>query len=290
MIQSIENNEHKILIYLKSKSNFSHCPLCGMKSQHVHSTYIRKPLDASILSKPVQLKIQAKKFFCLNSNCKRQIFTERFTGFLNTYRRLTVRLEEVFLQLSLSMSAEALSRFLFKLGYERSGDSLLDLLRRIDSTEKEIKNQSLTHIGVDDFSFRRGVEFGTVICDLKTHRPVEILASRSTQAFKEWLEKHPSVKLVTRDRATTYTKAIHSTNPDIIQIADKWHFLKNLLDVVKETISSRFPKGWFIIPECPVLETTDNETDIATTNEESTVSHESLSEKEQSKWTLILEV
>lgn len=49
------------------------------------------------------------------------------------------------------MSAEALSRFLFKLGYERSGDSLLDLLRRIDSTEKEIKNQSLTHIGVDDF-------------------------------------------------------------------------------------------------------------------------------------------
>ena len=84
-----------------------------MKSQHVHSTYIRKPLDASILSKLVQLKIQAKKFFCFDSNCKYQIFTERFTGFLNAYRRLTVRLEEVFLQLSLSMSAEALSRFLF---------------------------------------------------------------------------------------------------------------------------------------------------------------------------------
>ena len=69
----------------------------------------------------------------------------------------------------------------------------------------------------------------------------------------------------------------------MIQIADKWHFLKNLLDVVKETISSRFSKGWFIIPESPVIETMDNETDISTTNEESTVSHESLSEKEQSK-------
>lgn len=97
----------------------------------------------------------------------------------------------------------------------------------MDSTEKEIENQSLTHIGVDDFSFRRGVDFGTVIYDLKTQRLFEILASRSTQAFKEWLEKHPSVKLVTRDRATTYTKVIHSMNPDIIQIADKWHFLKN---------------------------------------------------------------
>ena len=138
MIQSIENNEHKILIHLKSESNFNHCPLCDMKSQHVHSTYIRKPLDASILSKPVQLKIQAKKFFCLNSNCKRQIFTERFNGFLNTYRRLTLRLEEVFLQLSLSMSAEALSRFLFKLGYERSGDSLLEesFLRFQETTKK----------------------------------------------------------------------------------------------------------------------------------------------------------
>ena len=54
-----------------------------------------RPLDASILNKPVQLRIQAKKFFCLNPNCKRQIFTERFTGFLNAYRRLTIRLEEV---------------------------------------------------------------------------------------------------------------------------------------------------------------------------------------------------
>ncbi len=184
-IQSIENNEHEILICLKSKSSTSYCPLCDMQSQHVHSTYIRKPLDASILSKPVQLKIQPKKFFCYNSNFKRQSFTERFTGFLNAYRCLTVRLEEFLLQLSLSMSAEALSRFLFKLGYERSGDSLLDLLKRIDSTEKEIENQSLTHIGVDDFSFRRGVDFGTVICDLKIHLPVEILASRSTREFKE---------------------------------------------------------------------------------------------------------
>ena len=73
---------------------------------------------------------------------------------------------------------------------------------------------------------------------------------------------------MTHDRATTYTKAIHSTNPDMIQIADKWHFLKNLLDVVKETISSRFSKGWFIIPESPVIETMDNETDISTTKEE----------------------
>ena len=80
---------------------------------------------------------------------------------------------------------------------------------------------------------------------------------------------------MTRDRATTYTKAIHSANPDIIQIAKKWHFLKNLLDVVKETISSPFPKGWFILPESPVIQIMDNETDISTTNEESTVSHES---------------
>ena len=176
------------------------------------------------------------------------------------------------------------------MGYERSGDSLLDLLKRMDSTEKERKNQSLTHIGVDDFSFRRGVDFGTVICDLKTHRPVEILASRSTQAFKDWLEKHPSVELVTRDRATTYTKAINSIHPDMIQIADKWHFLKNLLDVVKDTISARFPKGWFTVDQSPEVEIIDHELAIPTTNEESTVRQESLSEKEQAKWALILTV
>lgn len=86
-----------------------------------------------------------------------------------------------------------------------------------------------------------------------------------------------------RDRATTYTKAIHLTNPDIIQVADKWHFLKNLLTVVKETISSHFPKGWFTVPESSVIETTDHTTDITITNEKLIFSHESLFEKEQAK-------
>ena len=53
------------------------------------------------------INIYLKYSVLLNANCKRQIFTERFTGFLNAYRRLTVRLEEVFFQLSLSVSAEA---------------------------------------------------------------------------------------------------------------------------------------------------------------------------------------
>ena len=93
---------------------------------------------------------------------------------------------------------------------------------------------------------------------------------------------------MTRDRATTYTKAINSIHPDMIQIADKWHFLKNLLDVVKDTISARFPKGWFTADQSPEVDIIDHELAIPTTHEESTVSLESWSEKEQSKWALIL--
>ena len=110
--------------------------LVSMQSQHVYITYVRKPLDASILIRHVQLNLQAKKLFCLNPNYKRQIFTERFPDFLTPYWRLTIGLEEVFLQLSLSMRAEALSRLLFKLEYNRSGHVPLVLLKCIDSIRK----------------------------------------------------------------------------------------------------------------------------------------------------------
>lgn len=246
-ITAIEQRITDIIISLQSQFQSANCPKCQSISRKIHSTYFRKVMDSSILSKPVKLHIQVQKFFCLNNSCQRKIFVERHPEFLGVYRRSTQRFEKMLIQLALTLSAESVARFLNQNGYVKSGCAVLNLLRKTYKTR--YSHQHLKYIGVDDFSFRRGIHFGTIICDLETNRPIELLRSRTTKDFCDWLKQHPGIELVTRDRATTYTKAINTINPSIIQVADKWHFLKNALEIIKGIISNYFPKGWYITEE-----------------------------------------
>jgi len=83
-----------------------------------------------------------------------------------------------------------------------SPDSLLRLLKRDKLEVLEV----LSALGVDDFTFRRGINYGTLIIDLKTHRPIDLLPDRSGTSLKAWLLAHPGVKIISRDRSTEYTR------------------------------------------------------------------------------------
>lgn len=95
------------------------------------------------------------------------------------------------------------------------------------------------------FAFRKGITYGTIICNLLTGEPIDMLSARTTETFEAWLAQHPNVKLLTRDCATTYTKAINNVNSNIIQITNKWHFLKNLFEILKIVISTHYHKGLY---------------------------------------------
>jgi transposase len=229
-------------IHLKSEVDSNCCPVCSVKTYSKHSSYTRKVADASIFGNNVQLLLEANKFFCKNSKCSRHVFTERFSKFINTYGRITCRLEDLLSKLSFELSAEKLAKLSNFLGVNRSADYFIRLIRKISKERTE--SQSI-HIGVDDFAFRKGVSYGTLVCDLDTRKPIDLINSRNTVDFKDWLLTNPQIKIVSRDRATTYTKAISEVNPTIIQISDKWHVMKNLLDIVKEIISHEFPNGFY---------------------------------------------
>jgi hypothetical protein len=92
--------------------------------------------------------------------------------------------------------------------------------------------QPPTVLGVDDWAFRKGVKYGTVLVDLETSRPIELLASRDSEALKAWLTGFPNVKIVTRDRSGAYSSALNEICPNAVQVADRFHLLMNLTDAL----------------------------------------------------------
>jgi transposase len=81
-------------------------------------------------------------------------------------------------------------------------------------------------LGIDDFSFRKGQVFGTILTDGERHAVIDLLPDRTAETAAAWLQKHPGVEIVTRDRSADYRRAISTGAPDAIQVADRFHLAK----------------------------------------------------------------
>lgn len=92
---------------------------------------------------------------------------------------------------------------------------------------------------MDDFSFRRARNWGTVLVDLERHRLLDVLPDRDADTFARWLSEHPGVEVVSRDRSGEYADAVRRAAPDAVQVADRFHLIKNLADVVLRVFQRR---------------------------------------------------
>lgn len=243
-VYSVKQEESSVKVELESCQPQSICPLCGKASSKEHSRYFRKLMDEPIFGNRAYLGLSVRKFYCHTKNCERKIFTERFSSFIKSYARKTDRLKESLTALAFSSNAETGKKVSRKLSLPVSADTLLRLIRK--SSEKGDENLKI--IGVDDWAIKKGNHYGTIICNLETHKPVDVFPERSTEALEKWLRKHPGIEIATRDRSNSYRKAFNNTSPKTTQIADRFHLSKNLLDAlknfVKRTFGSRIHIGY----------------------------------------------
>ena len=221
----------KLTMLVEPEAICARCPLCDCLAKRIHSRYTRTISDLPWRGIAVSLKVRARKFFCGRKECERNIFCERLPE-VAAYARKTSRLEEVLLLVAFEMGGEAGARLARELGLLVSPDSLLERVRKAPRPPTD----GVQVLGIDDFAFKRAHRYGTILVDLERRKVIDLLPDRSAEALEVWLKKHPQVKVIARDRYQPYADGARRGSPHAVQVADRWHLLKNLSDALEKVL------------------------------------------------------
>lgn len=230
----IDEANSRIILSVCSTQVITQCPVCAHPTHRIHSHYKRMLADLPWADYSIILQLRVRKFFCINQACLRRIFTERIATVAAPWARRTRRMAKRLAAVGLALGGAAGERLSQQLDCAVSRNTILQSVSRLP-LPPIVTPQTL---GVDDFSFRKRATYGTVLIDLDRSRPIALLGDRETETLAAWLEKHPGVQVVSRDRSKAYKAGITQGAPLAIQVADRFHLLQNLVETLDQVFNT----------------------------------------------------
>lgn len=232
-LKKLEEKEDHILLHLISRRKCGLCPNCNQESCQKHSVYGRKFTDLPWAGISVKAKLTLSKYYCPNPNCEPKVFVERLGEQLPPYARRSTRLNKELNKIGYELGGNGGSRLAAFLGIRVSGSSLLRIIHSFSNTQKPVSPRVL---GIDDWAFKKGQNYGTLLVDLERRQAIDLLPDREMKTVKEWLEAHLGIEIISRDRAISYAQAATLGAPQAVQVVDRWHLLKNLGDALRKSM------------------------------------------------------
>jgi transposase len=188
-----------LTLVLKSNQTNAACPECAQPSTHVHGHYMRRLADLPCQKRPVRVCLEVRRFACRTKGCPRTTFAERFPLLTRAYARRTLRQAETLTEIAFAKGGKAGAQLAKRLGMPTSRDSLLRLIRSSEIPKRKTPRV----LGLDDFAWKKGDRYGTLLVDLEAHSPVEVLADREADTVVRWLRAHHIVTPFVGDKSLT---------------------------------------------------------------------------------------
>jgi len=224
--------DHAITLVVATTRKRAQCPLCRSWSKRTHSRYDRTIRDLPWAGRPVVLRLRVRRFFCDNPRCDRRIFAERGPDLAPVRGRLAFPFRRSVADIGLALGARAGARLAVPLGLPVNPRTVLRVLHALP--EPEVPTPRV--LGLDDFSFRRRLSFGTVLVDLETRRVIDLLPDRSVAVVSDWLRHHPGVEIAAHDRNGSYAEGVRQGAPDAAHVIDRFHLMRNLVEAIERLL------------------------------------------------------
>jgi transposase len=221
-----------VTLVLRTRRPTARCPVCDHPAARAHSWYTRRLADVPWQGLAVCLRLRTRRWFCDNPRCERRIFTERLPTVALPHAQRTQRLATIVLVFGVAVGGAPGARLLGELGITVSGDTL----RRSVCAAALPEVATPRVLGVDDWSLKKGRTYATILVDLERRRPVDLLPEASAAGLAAWLTEHPGVEIICRDRGGAYADGARQGAPEAVQVADRWHLLANLGDMLERLL------------------------------------------------------
>ncbi len=232
-VEEITVDDEAVAVATRAVSREAPCPGCGCTSSRIHGRYRRRLADLAVAGRKVVIDLLVRRFLCGTPECGRRTFVEQVEGLTERFARRTPVLRRTLERLALAPAGRPAARLAAHLSIPTSANSLLRLLGKLPDKNLGTAPRVL---GVDDFAFKKGHVYGTILIDVETGERVDVLPDRTTDTLTAWLRDHPGVEIVCRDRASAYAEAVRVVCPDATQVADRFHLWKNLCEAAEKCV------------------------------------------------------